>query len=124
MIDCEFYSTVVQNASINRKIEKAAKETRDLRGSHLRSEIQKSSNDQIVINQDSKKKRPPKKPSLLRQCPYCHSNYSHYNGLNGHLRQVHKVDKNITKKAISLFTLFIIQDNEAATKYSCNDCNR
>ena len=100
-------------------LEKAAEEIRD-----LRSEVQKSSNDQIVINQDSKKKRPPKKPCLLRQCPYCHSNYSHPNRLNSHLRQVHKLDENITKKAISLFTLFIIQDNEAATKYSCNDCNK
>ena len=69
------------------------------------------------------KKRPQKNPSLLRQCPYCHSNYSHYNGLNSHLRQVHKLDKNITKKTNFSFYFVHIQDNEAATKYSCNDCN-
>ena len=100
-------------------LEKAAKDIRD-----LRSEIQKSSNDQVIINQDSKIKRPPNKPSLFMQCPYCHSNYNYRSKFSTHLRQVHKLDANITKKAISLFTLFTIQDKDAATKYSCNDCNK
>jgi hypothetical protein len=61
--------------------------------------------------------------NLWSQCLYCCKSYSRQGTLLVHLTKFHKVNKKLTKKASTLSKLYL-QDNEKATKYFCNDCDK